>query len=752
MRKVLFLLLLAVLALPLLAETTRFWRQESYDDFQKGTADGVALRSDGEILLAPRFQELADPNLEFLWAVAADDRGNLYVGGGSPAKVVRITPAGETSVIFESKELEVHALVFDRKSGDLYAATSPDGSIYRIPRQGEAVVFFAPGTKYLWDLVQHPDGSFYLATGDKGEIFHIAPDGQGQVFFTSEETHVRALALDAKGVLYAGTDPNGLILRVAPDGKGFVVYETARTEVTALRFDGKGDLYAAAIGQKAQAPGYPVAPPVQTLPQQQAAAAAAGQVTVSAVVTPTPTLTPMVTPRLPFPAMGGSDIYRIEPDGYPEVLWSSPTDLVYSLAFDPQGRLLAGTGNEGKLLAIESPILSTDLAKASSQQATTLLDADDGHVYVGTANPGKLYVLGPELEQEGSFESDVFDAEIFSRWGRIRWQSRVPPSDGSVTLYTRSGNTSDPQENWSPWSEAYTDSDGVRITSPSARFIQWKAVLHAVDSQTPGLSSVSVAYLRRNIAPVVEKIIIQEPGVAVRSYPQPPQQLGQPVQLNLPPPSNRQTRNNPAAAVYQQQVQQASQQRIEAPPQGVTEPGSRAVVWSADDENDDDLVYSIYYRGEDETRWKLLAEDVTDKFYTWDADTLPDGAYHIKVVASDEPSNPPAMALTGENISDRFEVDNTPPQLEELMAAAESRVVVVSFTARDSYSALQDAEYSVDAGEWKMIFPESGTTDSRQHHYRFRLEDLEPGEHTVVVRVYDRFDNPVLGKVTFTTK
>jgi outer membrane protein assembly factor BamB len=743
MRKILLLLSLAALALPVLGETTRFWRQESFADFDKGTPQGVALRSDGELLLAPRFSEVADPNLEFLWAVAADGQGNLYLGGGSPAKVVKIDAEGKSSLVFESKELEVHALVADAKTGTLYAATSPDGSVYQIPRQGEPSVLFAPQSKYLWDLVRHPDGTLFLATGDKGEIFRITPDSKGEVFFTSEETHVRALALDAAGTLYAGTEPNGLVLRISPRGEGFVLYETDRKEVTALRFGPKANLYVAAIGQKLEAPGFPTPTPVPPtmLPTQQTQA-------VQATVTVTPTTPVMPTVRLPFLAAGGSDIYRIAPDGYPEVLWSSPTELVYSLAFDPQGRLLAGTGNAGKLLAIDSPILSTNLVRSPTQQITTLLGPSDGRIYVGTANPGKLFVLGPELETEGTFESDVFDAEIFSQWGRISWQTRTAASAGSIALFTRTGNTSDPQKNWSPWSEAYIEREGVRVTSPPARFIQWKAALRAVNSSTPGLSGVSVAYLRRNIPPAVEKIVVQAPGVSVRGLPRPQQQI-EPVQLDLPPPSNRQARSGNVVN-YPQPPQ--NQPRIEPPPQGMNEPGRRSAIWSADDDNDDELVFSVYYRGEGETRWKLLAEDLSDKFYTWDAAALPDGAYYLKVVASDAPANPPALALRGENISDRFEVDNTPPRIEELKVESRSRGMEVSFVAGDTYSPLKKAEYSVDAGEWKLLFPLSATTDAREHRYQFQLEEMEPGEHTVVVRVYDRFDNPALAKATFTSK
>lgn len=741
MRKTLLLVLVAALAGPALAETTRFWRQSSFADFSKGTAQGVALRSDGELLLAPRAREVADPNLEYLWAIAEGPQGKLYLGGGSPAKVVEVDAAGAMRTVFESKELEVHALAADPKSGTLYLATSPDGSLWRIPRGGEPAVVFEPKTKYLWDLARAADGTLYLATGDKGQIFRITPDGKGELFFASEETHIRALALDAAGNLYAGTEPDGQVLRLSPRGEAFVLYETPRREVTALRFDAAGNLYVAAIGLKAKAIPVPAPPMVQ--PQQPAVTAGGVSVTVS----PGVVQQAAPTAAIPMLAMGGSDIYRIAPDGYPEEIWSSPDDLVYSLAFDAGGRLLAGTGNDGQLIAVDSPTLFTQVYKASSRQITALVRSAGGRVYLGTANPGKLLALGPEFETEGSFESDVFDAELFSQWGRISWQSRAANADSSVQLFTRSGNTSNPQRNWSPWAGAYTDASGAPVTSPPARFVQWKAVLRATDSRTPGLSSVSVAYLRRNVAPTVEKVLVQAPGLAVRGIPLPPQ-FNQAARLELPPPT---TRQGGGPGVIQVQPPQIPQ-RLEPPPQGAAEPGARSVIWSGDDANDDDLLYAVYYRGEGETRWKLMKDKLTDKFYTWDAATLPDGAYYIRVVASDAPSNPAELALTGENVSDRFEADNTPPLVEGLLAEAHSRAADVRFTARDSYSPLKEAEYSLDAGDWKPLFPVSRTTDAREHNYVFKLEGLEAGEHTVVVRVRDRFDNPGLAKVTFTVK
>jgi hypothetical protein len=203
------------------------------------------------------------------------------------------------------------------------------------------------------------------------------------------------------------------------------------------------------------------------------------------------------------------------------------------------------------------------------------------------------------------------------------------------------------------------------------------------------------------------------------------------------------------------------------------------VRWAAHDDNDDDLVYSIYYRGDNENDWKLLKDNITDKFYSWDSSLLPDGGYTIRVVASDSPSHSPDEALTDETISPRFEVDSTPPQVQALLAKVEGNIMHVSFRAADSFSAIKRAEYSIDAGDWHYIEPVGEISDSPTEEYDFtaalpqgeaiaaentvkksgkrgRTRDggseavlpqtdqaqvVVPGEHVVVVRVWDRFDN-----------
>jgi WD40 repeat protein len=734
------MLLAGVLAVSLtavaLAERTRFWRQTSYDEFDKGTAKGVALRSDGRLVLAPRFTQFADPNAAYLWALRVDSKGRLYVAGGSNAKVFRLDDKGTTTAVFESQEMAAQALAFDAQD-NLYVGTSPDGKVYKVTPDGKSSVFFEPKTKYIWDLALDSAGTLYVATGDKGEVFTVGKDGKGQIYYKSEETHVRALAFDSKGNLILGTDPNGLILRVqksAEGTRGFVLFETAKREVTSLLAGRDGHLYASAIGDKGRGPGQQpvVVQPPQPTPQQQGLQpGVAGQVQ------------PPVTTFAPFPtSTGGSDVLRITPDGAPEQLWSSRDEIVYALALSPKGRLLMGTGNKGLVLQLEENNVFSSLGKTASAQVTGLVQGPGGKVFAATSNPGKIFALGPDTEPEGTFESQTFDAKVFSQWGQLRWWGEDGAANGQVAFYMRTGNTSNPEKNWSPWCGPYSNSKGEAVSCPAARFAQWKAVFKTGSGGAPSIGWVSLAYLPKNVAPTIDSIVLQNPGVRIQSFSAPQGMQQQAVQLRLPPPSI----GGPGGVPPQPQ----QPQRFDPPPQGFAQRGNQAVIWSARDDNDDDLTYSVYFRAEGEKNWRLLKDKLETKFYSWDTNTMPDGAYYLKVVASDAASNPPGEELAAERVSDRFEVDNTAPAVLNVRHAAANPEVRVQFTAKDSYSIITRAEYSVDSGEWKLVFPTDRTSDSAEESYEIVVRDLSPGEHTITVRVYDQFENSATEKLTFT--
>ena len=118
-------------------QTTRTWDQNNYDDFEKGTAHGIAISSDGTLTLAPSFTALYTSPSTYIWDIASDNQGNVYAAAGSPARVYKITPDGKARIIFAPQELQVQALVVDN-NGAIYAATSPDGKVYKIVHGGPA--------------------------------------------------------------------------------------------------------------------------------------------------------------------------------------------------------------------------------------------------------------------------------------------------------------------------------------------------------------------------------------------------------------------------------------------------------------------------------------------------------------------------------------------------------------------------------------------------------------------------------------
>ena len=725
--ELLSLVIILALSTALFADGTRTWEQSKFDELIKGTTNGVAISSTGALELAPAFKLLATTPSAFIWSIAADHDGNVYAATGSPARVYRIAPDGKSTIIFEPQELQVQALVAD-KSGVIFAATNPDGKIYKLehrasgkkPDKSSAVdpdwtssVYFDPGTKYIWNLALDNAGNLYAATGDQGQIFRVTPKGEHSVFFKSDESHIRVLAFDHQGNLIAGSDSSGLIYRISPRGDGLVLYSAPKKEITALAIDKEGNIFAAGVGEKRSAsPGVttnPIAIPA-AVPSNPPQGVGSATVTVSA--------TPPVAINIPTPgsgATGGSEIYRIAPDGSPARIWNSREDLVYALAFDPYGTLLAGTGNRGHIFVIAGEDRFTDLLKASAAQVTAFAAAPAG-LYVSTSNLGKVFLLGGSAATEGTYESDVFDAHIFSRWGRAEFRG-----SGNVELLARSGNVENPDRNWGPWTKIDLEKNAEVNVAP-ARFIQWKAVLRA-GTPSPRVQSVTLNYLPKNVPPDFDDVTVQ-PGVRYQS---------------LPKPSASDSGNGP---------------RFDAPPPSTRDRDSIGIKWTVHDDNDDQMVYSVYYRGDGESRWLQLKKDLTDKFYSFDASLLPDGGYVVKVVASDAPSHSPGEGLSAERESARFEVDTTPPQIKDLNAALANGKIRVTFNAEDSFSPLKKAEYSIDAGDWQFVEPIGQLSDSKTESYDFQVP-VSAGaasEHVVVVRVYDRYDNLSSAKTVLRAK
>ncbi|MGE3844083.1 MAG: hypothetical protein AB7I50_21125 [Vicinamibacterales bacterium] len=720
--------LMAGATLPLIASTPTFWEVSSLSEFLRGDLNGLTIDADGRLALGPELRQVADTTAPMIWRLLDADNGSVLAGTGNDGKVFRIAANGTMTTAFDSSELQVHALALARDGG-FYAGTSPDGKVYRVARDGTSTEVFDPDDTYIWAMVTASDGTLYVATGEKGTIYKVSPDGKAAPFYKTRATNVTSLALDPAGNLIAGTSSPGQVLRIDAQGRAFMLLESTFPEIRALRFDARGNLFVVAVSAPPQPTRPPAAPAV---PDSTAApiASVSTEITITAIgdvpTTPTTTATPATRTDARRDTTRGA-IYRVLPDGLWEPFWESTEDVPYDISVEADGSLVVATGPKGRVLKLAGdPVRVTVLARADAQQVTSLARNRQGALHLATANPGKLFELSKSLVSEGTYESDVRDATNVASWGFIRWQA-TSPAGSSVQLLTRSGNTKTPDDTWSPWSAAYTTSDGQSITSPKARYLQWKAVLSG-KNVAPELSAVTVAYLPHNTRPSIDSITVHPPGVAfARPFP-----TGDPevAGFNSGTAENRPVQ--PATSATGAAQNTALGRRL-------YHKGLQTFVWKGDDEPGDKLQYDVYYRRQGESEWTPLRRELWDSIVTWDTTSVPDGTYTVKVVATDQATNAPGAALTGERESASFDVDNTAPAVSITGVQTTNGRRVLSFTVRDASSQLDRVEYSIDATQWQVVYPVDGIADSKEERYEAVLEN--DVEFPVTVRAVDALNN-----------
>ena len=691
------------------AASPTFWRVSTQQEFLKGHVENVSVDADGQLLLGPHTQVIYETTAPFLWTIV-DGGDALWIGSGNDSKVFRVEPNGTATTVFEADALDVHA-VAAAPAGGVYVGASPDGSLMRIAADGTSTTLFDPDEKYIWALAAAPNGTLFVATGDPGRIYEVDRAGNTMLFYDTKATHVLALAFDTRGHLLAGTGSPARVFRIERDGRAFVLLESEFEEIRSLHVTDDGAIYAVAVGALAGRP-TPAAPPVS-----------------STQPTPSVSVATKVTAVAPADVAGSAKgaVYRIGLDGVWDIVWSSNQDSPYDVAVDEQGGLVIGTGGDGKIFRVtDNPPKTILLTRAPAQQVTSLVTGPNNQLYYATANPGKLYRFSGERAVEGTYLSEARDANTIASWGTIRWRANTT-GDGQVRLATRSGNTATPSETWSAWSEPYIDPTGTQITSPKARYLQWKAVLTG-ERDPPALMSVTAAYLPRNLRPEITSITIHSPGeVFQKSF-----SSGDPPIAGLDEAIDARAQANGRA-------------NGASPPtalgQKVYRKGLQTFVWNARDLNQDQLQFDVVYRSETVTTWRVLKRGLTDTIFTWDTTSAPDGTYVVRLEASDALANAPGTALRGWLDSAPFDIDNSAPVIELQPVRLNGGRATVAFTVTDAHSPIRHVGYSLDAERWQVLYPTDGIPDSKIEHFEVTIAAV--AADNLVIRATDAMNNTV---------
>ena len=726
------------------AATTTAWEVSGFNDFLKGRLSGLSLDSNGRLQpgLSVRWSTALDQPA--LWSIAQAPDGSVYAATGHSGKIFKISPDGRSSLLWSAQQSEVFAICVT-PNGTLLAGTSPNGGLYRFENGNAQEVWHSPA-KYIWSLQPAPNGALFIGTGEGGRIYRFDGTSKAEVYYDTGQSNITSLAAGPIGHLYAGTDPNGLLYDITGPNQATVLYDSSLPEIRAIAIDTEGTLYAAAMGGAVAAR----SPPSAAIPQASSSVVATAPTVItvtaakesgvaadndqaakpadqsrtgtSTASTSTATATAAITE---VSGVEKSAIYRVRRDGNVETIRTSKEDNVYALLLDGNS-LLFSTDDHGRIYRFSDGKISL-VAEAGSGETTQLLKIGTS-LYAALSNAARLLSYGTVGAASSSYESQVHDATSVARWGHLQWHG----TGEGIVFRTRTGYSARPDSTWSPWSAPITGRPDSLIKSPPARFVQFRAEWPA--GSDAHINTIDIPYLAQNSSPAVRSITVTSV-----------------VGTNVTKTSAGAVA--PASSAYSITVTDTG----EAPAASSSSSGSQVVSrlqttqtqvsWQADDPDNDKLVYSLYFRVEDENDWQLIRSHMFENTLLLDPDVFADGRYLFKVVASDAPSNAPEFAHQSELVSTPVLIDNTPPVVTIGTEQRNATTADVEIEARDKTSPLWLCEYSLDAGTWQPIESVDGITDSPEERFHLHLEKLRLGEHLVVFRVYDTAGNAGLAKV-----
>ena len=716
-------LVLVALAASALAVQPQFLRISTMRDFLEGEIEGLSVDSSGRLSLAPQTTTGPDLGAPAVWAIAVDSQGALYAATGNAGKILKIENR-TTQTFYDAAEPEVQALVIG-PDGRLFAASNPDGRVFAIDKTGKSTIFFDPEERYIWALAFDTQGRLWVATGGEGKIYRVDSKGQGVSILTSQDAHVTSLAVAPGGGVFAGSSPSGLVYGIDAKDNVRVLYDSNYREVKALLPMANGSVYVALVDGRSEIP-LPrpsPSPSPGASPQPEGGSPSATAIEVFAF--------PPAGGRGGDSPRGGSGpargaIFLVTALGDADQLWSGDESPFF--LFKRNDAVLFGTGTKGRVYEVRDDRTYTVVRTMPQEQLTAAVPMTSGDMAIASSNPGKLQYLSTKREAKGVFTSVAKDFDNVAQMGAIEVSS---PST-AVAYEIRTGNASVPDTTWSNWESVKPGK--APASSPQARFAQIRATFTG-GVENPALSWLQLAYVQRNIRPMVREMTLYAAGEAFqRSSGGGAGGDSEIAGLDagtpeIKPPSPPGGRSTDSASLGRK----------------VFFKSLRTLTWRAEDANGDTLKYDVLYRLEGAPQFTKLREGLEAPVFTWDTATVPSGRYVFRVIARDQTSNPEGRGLSYERDTEAFDVDNEPPTIQATVNGSLVKVVV-----NDAVNAIRKAEWAKEAGTWADLSPIDGVADSREEVFEVRLEAILPA--AIVLRATDAFGNVALTRVPLTRK
>ncbi|MCK4836299.1 MAG: hypothetical protein KAT17_06665 [Candidatus Aminicenantes bacterium] len=636
-----------------------------YKDFQKGELKGTSIDSQGRLFLGPEINDIKGPEREYYLSLDVSGNGDIYIGTGHKSILFRLnSKTNSIEEIFQSDQLDFYALLV-KDENDIYVGSSPNGKVYHIGKNKKAKVVFDPAEKFIWDIKADKDGNIICAMGNSGAIYKIEKTGEVGKIYDAEDSHLISLFITRENSILTGSGDRGILYRIE-NRKVKVIHDSPLEEIRAICEDKEGNIFFAAT---------------RGIVNKKLMDSENNELFFS-----------KQKDRDKKELKEKSILYCLHTNGIVEQIWSSMEDYVYTICYDQYNdSIIVGTGNSGRVFRVNKDGGYSLVFESNSAQIYKIITNKNGFIMI-TNNMASIAFMKNNLNDKGSYLSEIYDLEVPSRLGKIYWDQEL--SKGmKVVFFVRTGNSNIADKTWSDWSPPFTDPQNSNINVNGFRYFQIKVMLNSSSiGGTPYLNNFRIFYLQTNLKPLIKNIEVKKPDYKI-----PRQKI------------DKKTHNKEKCLLAR---------------------------WNATDPNNDELKYSIYIRKLKDKNWIPIKKNSSDnkiKIYT---ELFEDDFYVMKVIADDSLSNPPSTSKLTSITSKPFVVDSTAPVLTNLVIERTR----VKFVVSDKTSLVSEVLYSYDGELWYPLIPEDMINDSKSEIFAFQLKEII-AKKVFFIRVVDEFGN-----------
>lgn len=733
-------------------------RDDTYAQLAQGELKSMALTSDGYLVPSYAREQVGDTRNELVWDALREKGGTVLAATGHHGKLVRLADGKSSKTLASLPEPELTALA-PLRDGSVLVAAAPTGRIYRLGADDKLSTFTQLKAKFVWRLVPDDDGSVWAVTGTEGRLFHLRDEGgkaKVEEVAKFKSANLLDMWIDRNGLLgqrgdiYVGGQNPGWLYRYRPSTRHAEVAFNAQAEEIRRLLPLKEGLALALNTERSPSsqalnltlrmgggssmplgggPGSPMGGP--------GSSSSSGDSGFGQTFAPTPQGS-FGPPR--------SEVVLLDRSGFTRTLWSAPDRPIHDLALSPQKNILVSAGNQGRLFELS---LTGDYTVVADVRDDFIMriNADEKGYLLAAARNGVVFHMSTERAGEAVYVSRPIDAGKLVKWGHLYWHGDL--NDGQQAQFSfRVGNDGDgDSEFWGPWSASVDAKPLQELKLPAgpARYLQYRLTFRQGqgDGAPARLDHVDLFFMGRNAAPKVIAVQVSEAApLASRSGSSSPSS-------SASSPSEGSSGGSSGGGSSPSREREPAGQSVGGVRQPRSNPMSLNISWRVSDPNGDSLRYTVYFKADDETVWKLIDKDLTQTQMPLSVAGLADGHFRFRVVASDAQANPPGEGLRDEGISNEIVVDNTPPAIESKAVRLDGRRAVLTFNAADAVSLMSSVRVDLDNGDDFPLLPVDGVMDQPRESFRWQTKALSPGEHVATITATDARGNTSVDKVIF---